>query len=83
VLTGYATVPFPFDEVAAPTFALSRDLNLDELIGYVRTWSATARYVAEHGPAAVEQLRGDLVRHWGDPSGRHRVDAPLSLRAGK
>lgn len=83
VLEGYASVPFPFDEVQTPKFTLSRECTLEELMGYVRTWSATARYVAEHGTTAVEELKEDLAAHWGDPSTRHRVDAPLFLRAGR
>jgi SAM-dependent methyltransferase len=82
ILDGYATVPFPFDEIAVPQFTLSRECTLPELIGYVRTWSATARYVAEHGMAEVEQLEADLARHWGDPGKPRVVDAPLHLRAG-
>jgi SAM-dependent methyltransferase len=83
VLEGYASVPFPFNEVETPAFVLSRECSLEELIGYVRTWSATARYVADHGIAALEKLTSDLANHWGDPSTRHRVDAPLFLRAGR
>jgi SAM-dependent methyltransferase len=82
VLDGYASVPFPFREVPTPTFTLSRRCTLEELIGYVRSWSATARFVAEHGTAEVERLESDLCRPWGDASERHRVDAPIFLRAG-
>jgi len=83
VLEGYASVPFPFNEVETPKFTLTRECTLEELMGYVRTWSATARHVAEHGMAAVQQLERELGAHWGDASERHRVDAPLFLRAGK
>ncbi len=83
VLEGYATVPFPFDEVSTPRMTLTRDCTLAELVGYVRTWSATARYVAEHGITAVEQLKSNLASLWGDPSARHRVNSPLFLRAGR
>ena len=82
VLDGYATIPFPFDEVPAPSFSLVRDLTLAELIGYVRTWSATARFVAEHGTAELQALESELGRHWGDPSRARRVEAPMFIRAG-
>jgi SAM-dependent methyltransferase len=82
VLDGYSTISFPFDEIEVPTFTLSRELALPELIGYVMTWSATGRYVAANGTSAVEQLETDLARHWGDPSEPRRVNAPLHLRAG-
>lgn len=83
VLEGYATVPFPFDEVSTPSFTLSRECTLAELVGYVRTWSATARYVAEQGSTALQRLESDLAANWGDPSAGHRVNSPLFLRAGR
>ena len=82
LLDGYATIPFPFDEIAVPRFILARECTLPELIGYVRTWSATARYVAEHGTEEVERLETDLAQCWGDPHERRQVNAPLYLRAG-
>lgn len=82
VLDGYSTVPFPFDEIAVPDFKLSRELRLPDLMGYVRTWSATARYIVENGTAALDQLESDLARHWGDPMTARLVEAPLHLRAG-
>ena len=82
LLNGYATIPFPFAEVSVPVLALARNLTLAELIGYVRTWSATARYVAEHGSAGLEALESELGRHWGDPACSRRVEAPMYLRAG-
>jgi hypothetical protein len=82
VLDGYMTVPFPFTEVVVPSFKLSRELTLPALMGYVRTWSATARYIAERGTAALDQLEIDLARHWGNAENSRLVDAPLYLRAG-
>lgn len=82
VLDGYSTIPFPFREIAVPSFTLSRELTLPALIGYVRTWSATARYIAENGSAALDRLEADLARHWGDPANACHVEAPLYLRAG-
>jgi len=82
LLDGYATIPFPFAEVHVPSFSLVRDLTLDQLMGYVRTWSATARFVAEQGNAELERLESDLGRHWGDPERARRVEAPMYIRAG-
>lgn len=82
LLDGYATIEFPFDEIGVPRFTLERDLTLQELMGYVRTWSATARFVAENGAAEVERLELQLRKLWGDAGQRRRVLAPLYLRAG-
>ncbi len=82
LLDGYSTISFPFAEIATPEFRLVRECSLPALMGYVRSWSATARYVAENGTAALERLESDLAAEWGDPMRPRRVDAPIFLRAG-
>ncbi len=82
LLDGYRTIPFPFAEITTPEFRLVRECSLPALMGYVRSWSATARYTAEHGTAALDRLESDLASQWGDPLRPRRVDAPLYLRAG-
>lgn len=79
---GYAGLPFPFREVAAPALAIEARLTLDELAGYLGTWSATRRHREATGrdpvPDAVEALR----RGWGDPAAPRPVRWPLAVRAG-
>ncbi|MEO8028511.1 MAG: sugar transferase [Bryobacteraceae bacterium] len=41
VETGYRTIEFPFRELQAPDVAISLDWTRDDLLDYVRTWSAT------------------------------------------
>ena len=82
LLGGYAAIPFPFSEVPVPSLSLTRELTLAELMGYVRTWSATARFVAEKGTSGLETLESELRRHWGDPERARRVEAPMYIRAG-
>ena len=50
----YRTLPFPFDEVEVPQLWIEERWDLDRLIHYFRTWSATARYQQATGrdPAA-------------------------------
>lgn len=83
LLDGYRAVSFPFDEVNAPAFELEMRWTLPELAGYLRTWSATARFVAEHGTDPVEQVEKSLAADWGDPVDRRVIRWPLALRAGK
>lgn len=82
LLDGYRKIPFPFDEVPLPAIEMEMRWTLAELAGYLRTWSSTARYAAEHGfdpvPAVEKALSGD----WGDPAKRRIVRWPLHLRAG-
>ena len=82
VETGYRTLSFPFDELTPPPFRMERDWMRPELLAYVRTWSATCRYVAERGRDPVDGLARDLAALW--PEGRiETVRWPLSLRIGR
>jgi len=82
VETGYRTLAFPFDELSAPSFDMALDWTLSELLAYLRTWSATSRFLAERGHDPVEPLGVALATCWGsDP--RRTVRWPLSLRLGR
>jgi SAM-dependent methyltransferase len=83
VESGYRTLAFPFDEIAAPAFAMQAGWSLDELLGYLRSWSATGRYVAARGDDPVAALRRELEPLWGAPQAKRAIGWPLSLRAGR
>lgn len=82
VETGYRTLTFPFDELSAPSFDMALGWTLPELLAYLRTWSATVRYLTERGQDPVEPLGVELAKHWG-PGATRRVRWPLSLRLGR
>jgi SAM-dependent methyltransferase len=79
----YATLPFPFDEIAAPPFAMTADWNLHELLAFLDTWSASQRYFQERGTHAIDEIEPELARTWGDPAGRRHFECPLFVRAGR
>lgn len=79
---GYATIPFPFERVDAPTLCIEETWTRAQLVGYASTWSATTRYVAANG---VDPVRGfeDVLRSvWPDGEMR-RVEWPLTILAGR
>jgi SAM-dependent methyltransferase len=83
VWSEYRTLPFPFPELPAPRLAMERSWTLPELVGYVRSWSAVARYTAARGEDPVPALAADLGRVWGDPASPHVLRWPLVVRAGR
>lgn len=83
VESGYRTLFFPFDEVAAPRFEMGLDWTLAELGAYLRTWSATVRFQRERGTDPVGPLSERLASAWGGAAARRRVRWPLSLRVGR
>jgi SAM-dependent methyltransferase len=79
----YRTVPFPFDEVVIPPFFHEEHWDLDHLASYLRTWSATLRYIEETGNDPVAEVWDDLAAAWGEPQQVRTVTWPLFLRAGR
>lgn len=81
VENGYADLAFPFEPVTAPAFSMAVDWRLSDLAGYLRSWSATARYRELHGEDPVDRLVKELQDIWG--GGLRRILWPLSIKAGR
>jgi SAM-dependent methyltransferase len=78
----YRTIDFPFDEFSLPPLAIELSLSLDQLAGYVRTWSATQRYVEARGHDPVTALAAEIQPLWGEPSAARATRWRLAIRAG-
>jgi len=83
VEAGYRTLPFPFKEAQTPNFEMSEQWTLEQLLGYLRSWSATGRYVAQHGTDPVVALESDMSQAWGPVEHRRRISWPFILRVGR
>ena len=81
--TLYRDLPFPFQEITAPPFALDERWDLARFSGYLATWSATWRLVEARGPEPFDKLTAELARVWGDPHASRLVRWPLGLRVGR
>lgn len=79
----YRGMPFPFEESVVPEFSMEADWTLDDLLGYVGTWSAVSRYRAGVGDDPVKLLAGELEPRWGSRDMPRRVRWPLAVRAGR
>jgi SAM-dependent methyltransferase len=79
----YATIPFAFDEITVPPFAMTAEWNLRELLAFLDTWSASQRYLQERGTHATDAIEPNLARVWGDPATRRHFECPLFIRAGR
>jgi hypothetical protein len=74
---------FPFHEIDAPKFEMTAHWNLDHLLGYLRTWSSTQRFIAAKGADPIEEITGDLRSTWGKPGQTRTVSWPLVMRVGR
>ena len=80
---GYRTIDFPVPELTPPSFEMTEQWSLHHLVGYLRTWSAVARYLKEKGQDPVAMVEPELKAVWGDPERTRTVRWPLALRVAR
>ena len=78
----FANVHFAFGEIGAPNFEMTAHWSLDYLLGYLRTWSSTQRFIAARGSDPLEQIVDDLCSAWGKPGQKRSITWPLIVRIG-
>jgi ubiquinone/menaquinone biosynthesis C-methylase UbiE len=78
----FEELPFPFSEIQTPSFEMLAQWDLEDLVGYLRTWSSTQRFIAERGSDPLQEINEDLRNAWGDPQQKRSVIWSLILRAG-
>ena len=78
----YQTLPFPFDPLQPPEFAMQTDWDLGHILGFLESWSATRRYQQERGQHPVSVIWPELTETWGEPSQRRSIRWPLYLKVG-
>jgi SAM-dependent methyltransferase len=79
--SNYTTLPFPFEELPHPEFGLTLRWNLEQVLGYVASWSATARYRKARGDDPVPLLRASLQGAWHGEGAVVEIRLPIGLRA--
>jgi ubiquinone/menaquinone biosynthesis C-methylase UbiE len=52
----YTTIPFPFREVKTPRFSIHFEWMIDELQGYINTWSALQKFITANHFNPVDDL---------------------------
>jgi SAM-dependent methyltransferase len=84
----YATLPaFPkelaFEELPTPSFGLTLRWNLEQVLGYVSSWSATTRYRKANADDPVPLLRASLQGAWPGEGAIVEIRLPIGLRAAR
>lgn len=79
----FASLPFPFPQITPPPMHLEERWDLDHLIGFLQTWSATQRYGQQHGRDPVKEIHDRLQAAWGPAETIRTIRWPLHLRVGR
>jgi SAM-dependent methyltransferase len=78
----FEEIPFPFPERETPGFEIVAEWNLEHLMGYLRSWSSTQRFIAATNRNPLDQIVDDLEDAWSDPQQIRQIVWPLILRVG-
>ena len=74
----YRNIAMPGVPIDAPDFHMRIDWRVDDMLGYLRTWSACQRYLASSGEDPVTVIEPALREAWDD--GAQTVRWPLRVR---
>ena len=77
----FEELPFPLSPIETPEFDMVAEWNVEALLGYLRTWSATQRFMAAEKRDPLEGVEDELRGAWGPE--KRRVTWPLTLKVGR
>lgn len=81
VENGYADYVLPGNELPPPKGCfVEAEWNCEQFLRYLRSWSATQRYMQTLGADPLDQIREALIQAWGEPQHVKRVRWPLHAR---
>ncbi|WJN58703.1 class I SAM-dependent methyltransferase [Pseudomonas sp. SO81] len=79
---GYRDIQPPFTRIQVPAFAIELEWDLQQLLGYLGTWSAVQKLEQASGRDPLPELLPRLRQAWGDGQQKRFVRWPLHFLAG-
>ena len=62
----YRDIEFPAPLIEMPEFEMRLSWSVEDMLGYLRTWSASKRYEEQHGKDPVSIIEAPLRDTWGN-----------------
>jgi SAM-dependent methyltransferase len=81
--TRYSDLPFPFDELTPPKFEMITEWNLDQVAGFLSSWSGSKIFQQRKEYHPLNEIWGDLRKVWGDENLNRTIHWPLHMSVGK
>jgi hypothetical protein len=79
----YKTLPFPFEEIQPPEFEMKAVWELENMVGFLASWSAVRKLVEAQGESAFDEPVKELERIWKKGTKVREIRWPLHFRIGK
>lgn len=83
VENGYAELAFPYTKHETPHFYIEVDWDMPQLIGYLRSWSATQRYLRATRQDPLPYIASQLQQAWPEPQQTRLIRWPIHLLLGQ
>ena len=83
VENNYIDLPFPFKKLKHPVYKMYAQWNVDDVVGFVNTWSAVIKYQEKMFSDPVPDFRFELEKAWPEKTESLKVEWPLTLLIGK
>ena len=80
---GYRSLVLPFTPVSTPTITMGAEWTLEQLAGYLSTWSAVQRAWRTTGVDPLPDVVDELRAGWGPEPSARRVEWPLVVRVAR
>lgn len=81
--TGYATIDFPFEELAAPSLEIRVHWPLSDFLGYLLAWSAVHSAREAGRDEVLINFADDISTAWGNGDIRRSIAWPINMRIGR
>ena len=78
----YKNIHFPFDEIECPDFYIRTEWTSEQFTGYLSSWSATQKYIRNHGRDPVQAFAEKLNPLW-KTGEQKQVSFPIFLKLGR
>ncbi|MCA9657381.1 MAG: class I SAM-dependent methyltransferase [Myxococcales bacterium] len=86
VRTAYRELDFPFPAIDIEDFAIELEWSIDQVLGWLRTFSAANAYRSENGGEATAEIDAELRAAWAvdaDVAAPRAIRLPLYFRVGR
>lgn len=79
----YESLDFPFNRIPSPTFSIQAQWSLEQLTGYLNTWTGVKNYIELECFSPLEFIEQELSDVWGNSDEAKTIEWPLTVITGK
>jgi len=77
----YTTLSFPFNEIQPPVFKIQLEWTLEELKGYINSWSAMQKFIEINHRNPADEIVKRIQSHW--KKEKMKIVFPVRMRMGQ